>query len=200
MKKDTNNDPHYDRQLGQGKLSFDPKDKTGSDKDYETNPDKSQQQFLHKAKVEVTERVSPIQGPVLDAKPLFHFIEQNHDSAVHKFFGVFLDENRMVIGVEPIAFGDHALPERVQPRLIFHFDSTFLSKHFIVLSYRVNATNDPAPTEADRRLIDDLTTLSRMMGSDFDNYVITSGTQYWSMKNQNGTACHCGKQDYIPFG
>ncbi len=156
-------------------------------------------QFLKKAKVEDTGIESPIQGPVVDEKPLFNFIEQNHDSAVAKMWGVFLDENYMALGIEPLAFGDNAEPEKFNTAALFHYYSVFFAKRFVLMSYRYNATDDPAPTDADKKLIDTLQMQARIMNdADFSNYAIFAGNHYWSTRQQNGTACHCGSQDYMP--
>lgn len=156
-------------------------------------------QFLKKALVEDSGIESPIQGPVLDEKPLFTFIQQNHDSAVAKMWGVFLDENYMVLGVEPLAFGDSAEPGKFNTAALFHYYSVFFAKRFVLMAYRYNATDDPAPTDADKQLIDTLQMQSRIMNNaDFSNYAIFTANHYWSTRQQNGTACHCGKQHYIP--
>lgn len=168
--------------------------------DYKDGKDEGRQ-FLKKALVEDTGIESPIQGPVLDEKPLVGFVQQNHDSAVAKMWGVFLDENYMVLGVEPLAFGDGAEPSKFNTGALFHYYSVFCARRFILMSYRFNATDDPAPTDADKTLIDTLQMQSKIMNdADFSNYAIFAGNHYWSTRQQNGTACHCGKQHYMPRG
>lgn len=156
-------------------------------------------QFLKKPSVTDTDIESPIQGPVMDEKPLFTFVQQNHDSAVAKMWGVFLDDNYMVLGIEPLAFGDNAAPEQFNTAALFHYYSVFFAKRFILMSYRYNATDDPAPTDADKKLIETLQMQAKIMNNaDFSNYAIFAGDRYWSTRQQNGTACHCGSQDYMP--
>lgn len=156
-------------------------------------------QFLRKAKYVETGIESPIQGPVLDETPLFNFIKQNHDSTIPKTWGVFLDGNHMVLGVEALAFGESAAPEKFNDatKVIFHYFSAFFASRFILINYRVNALDDPAPTDADKTLIDTLLMKSKIMEADMSNYIIVAGDHYWSTRQQNGTACHCGKQHYV---
>lgn len=158
------------------------------------------QSFLRKAVAVETGIPSPIQGPVLDEQPLFNFIKDNHDATIPKTWGVFLDENHMVLGIEPLAFGDSATPEafNTSTKIIFHYFSVFFSSRFVLIHYRVNPLNDPTPTDDDKKLIDTLLMQSKVMEADLSNYVIVAGDHYWSTRQQNGTACHCGSQHYIP--
>ena len=156
-------------------------------------------QYLRKAKFVETSIQSPIQGPVLDEKPLFNFIKQNHDSTIPKVWGVFMDENHMVLGIEALAFGDSATPEKFNEasKVIFHYFAAFFASRFILINYRVTALDDPAPTDADKTFIDTLLMKSKIMEADMSNYIIVSGDHYWSTRQKNGTACHCGKQHYL---
>lgn len=97
-------------------------------------------------------------------------------------------------------FGDHATPEKFNEstKIIFHYFAVFNATRYILINYRVNALSDPAPTDADKALIDTLLMQSKVMEADLSNYVIFAGEHYWSTRQQNGTACHCGKQNYIP--
>ena len=154
-------------------------------------------QYLKKVKLEDTNIQSPIQGPVLDEKPIFKFVRENRDSTIPKVWGIYLDERYMAAGIQPLAFGEPAHPAQFHTGTLFHFYAVFNAKRFIFLTTRPG--DDPSPTEEDKRLIGTLQVQAQIMNNaDFDNYMIASGDQYWSMKQHNGTACHCGAQDYIP--
>jgi len=67
---------------------------------------------------------------------------------------------------------------------------------FIVIVNHPNG--DAAPTDDDRKLVGLLQVQAQVMRANFHDYVIVgcNGT-YWSMRLHKGTACHCGRQEYI---
>ena len=113
---------------------------------------------------------------------------------------MFLNADYLSIGNEPLALGEHANPKNFVEMTgnIYHYYSVFLAKRFILLTNHI--TDDATPTEADKELIKRLQEDSRYISfkPDFYDYVIVAGDHYWSMNVQNGTACHCGQQHYIP--
>ena len=151
-------------------------------------------QYLKKPVIEETNIPNPIQGPVQDPNKLFHFMKDVHDSTVPKMWAIFLNEGRYSIGNEPIALGEHALPQNLNLKALTHYAAFFYAAHVILLT---NHTNDDAtPSEEDKQLIKHVEQALAPMEVNFADYVIVAGDHYWSMTTQNGTACHCGQQHY----
>ncbi len=154
-------------------------------------------QYMKVYKVEETDTPNPIQGPVKDPNTLFHFMRDVHDSTVPKIWGIFLNEQCLSIGNEPLAIGHHAEPLNFETGTLSHFYSLFFAKKFILLTN--HTTDDASPSEEDkdliRRLQNDSQTLSYK--PQFEDYIIVAGDHYWSMNKRNGTACHCGQQHYV---
>jgi len=152
-------------------------------------------QYLKRPVLEETNIPNPIQGPVKDPNKLFHFMKDVHDSTIPKMWAIFLNEGRYSIGNEPLALGEHALPENLSIKSLTHFAAFFYSAHVILLTNHVNG--DATPTEEDKKLVKKVEHVLEPMEISFADYVIVAGDHYWSMNVQNGTACHCGQQHYI---
>ena len=164
----------------------------------DSKPDSSWQdpetRYVHKPRLVETEIPNPIQGPVRGPDPLYQFMRDVHDETVPKMWGIFLNEGRYSIGNEPLAIGDAALPGRVSMKAIAHYASVFYAAHVVLLTNRPN--NDPSPTDADRDLIHQAKQALGVLEINLADYVIVGGKQYWSMTQQDGTACDCGSQHH----
>ena len=107
--------------------------------------------------------------------------------------------------VEPFAdeFSSRNKHSRSLPRqftqLLYHYFSLFLAKKFMILINHPGS-NDPTPDEADRKLIRALQADEQILSFKpfFADFIIVAKRSYFSMATNDGTACHCGHQEYIP--
>lgn len=149
-------------------------------------------QYLKKPVLEETDIPNPIQGPVRDPDKLIHFMRDLKSSAVPTFIAIFLDENYFSVGNQILG---HLTAEDFKTGLLFKFHYIFGGQKFVLMTNHTN--NDATPTEADRKLITDLQIKTKVLDEiEFFDYVVVADDHYWSMTQQNGTACHCGQQCY----
>jgi DNA repair protein RadC len=152
--------------------------------------------YLKEIKLIETEKENPIQGQVRDPKDLVTFMRDLQNSSVPKAIVVLLDENLLSLGHEIIAIGQ--TPNNFDIGIALQYYLIFGAKKFIVIVNHVNS--DATPTEADKKAIQklqvDCQTLS--FKPEFQDYIIVGDKNtYWSMSTQDGTACHCGCQEYF---
>jgi DNA repair protein RadC len=83
--------------------------------------------------------------------------------------------------------------------MIWHYFSLFLAKKFTVLINHPGST-DPTPNEDDKKLMRALQADSQVLSFKpfFEDFIIVAKKSYFSMATNDGTACRCGHQEYIP--
>lgn len=162
------------------------------------NEKNSDTHYLKKPLLEETNTPNPLQGPIKDSDQLYHFIQDVHDATLPKLWGIFLNEDYLSLGNEPLALGHHAQPENFATGTLFHFYALFFAKRFLIVTN--HTTDDAAPSDGDKDLIRRLQADAQALSfkPHFADYVIVAGDHYWSMSKQDGTACHCGQQHNIP--
>jgi len=152
-------------------------------------------QYIHLPKLERTDTPNPIQGRVKGPDQLYHFIRDVHDATTPKMWGIFLDDDGRSLGNEPLALGLNAEPDQFNVENVFHYYYVFHAKSVALVTNHVNG--DPAPTDADRKLIHNIQALNATLPSvSLSDYVIVGDNKYWCMSDHNGTGCHCGQHHY----
>lgn len=139
----------------------------------------------------------PIQGQVRDPQDMFQFLKDLKSEQTPKVIGVYLDRNNLFLGHQ-VFLG--ASPETFETGALWHYYLMFMAKKFILLINHPNS-KDPTPTDADKRLMDQLRTESITFSfkPEFEDFVIVARKSYYSMAFRQGTACHCGHQAYLPM-
>ena len=153
-------------------------------------------QYIKRPVLQETDIPNPIQGPVLNADPLFHFLQDVHDASTPKMWGIFLNKERHSVGNEILAIGDGANPKGFNTRSLVHYYGVFYAHRFAIITNHLS--DDAAPSEGDKELISRLQQIATLLEAEFTDYIVVAGDHYWSMSGSNGTACHCGKQHYLP--
>ena len=168
----------------------------GASKDESKGKKETGKRYLKKFKLEQTDMENPIQGQVKDPEALYVFMRDLQDTSVPKIIGVYLDENHMSVANEVLGLG--IKPSELGVDVLFGFATVFRAPKFIIITNHPSV--DATPDESDRKLIRRLQAQSHIMKKQFVDYVIVAGKTYWSMNVLDGTACHCGQQEYIPEG
>lgn len=151
--------------------------------------------YLKKFEIVETNTELPIQGQVRDPEDLYMFLKDLESDQVPKIIGVYLDENHLFLAHQ-IFLGQTPDTFRTQD---FHFYyNLFLAKRFIVLINHPNG--DPTPTDSDIQLIKKLQNDAAVLSYHpfFADFIIVGKKSYFSLATNEGTACHCGHQEYIP--
>jgi DNA repair protein RadC len=152
--------------------------------------------YLKKFEIVETEVELPIQGQVRDPEDLFKFLKDLESESVSKVIGIYLDQNNLFLGHQ-VFLGSS--PKSFDTQLLYHYFSLFLAKKFMILINHPGS-NDPTPDEADRKLIRALQADEQILSFKpfFADFIIVAKRSYFSMATNDGTACHCGHQEYIP--
>ncbi len=152
--------------------------------------------YLKKFEIVETEVELPIQGQVRDPDDLFRFLKDLESESVSKVIGIYLDANNLFLGHQ-VFLGSS--PATFDTQLLYHYYSLFLAKKFMVL---VNhpGSNDATPNEADRKLMRALQADAQVLSFRpfFADFVVVARKTYFSMATNDGTACRCGHQEYVP--
>lgn len=156
---------------------------------------KDHKRYLKKFEIVETDVELPIQGQVRDPEDLYVFLKDLENDQVPKVIGVYLDENHLFLAHQ-IFLGQAPKTFKTQD---FHFYyNLFLAKRFIVLIN--HPSGDPTPTDDDIALMKKLQNDSAVLSYHpfFADFIIVGGKSYYSMATNDGTACHCGHQEYVP--
>jgi len=115
---------------------------------------------------------------------------------VSKIIGIYLDDKNLFLGHQ-VFLGSS--PKNFDTQMLWHYFSLFLAKKFILIMNHPGSI-DPTPDEADRKLIRSLQADSQVLSfhPNFEDFIIVSKRSYFSMATNDGTACRCGHQEYIP--
>lgn len=152
--------------------------------------------YLKKFEIVETQVELPIQGQVRDPEDMYKFLKDLESENVPKIIGVYLDQQNLFLGHQ-VFLG--ATPETFDTQMLYHYYSLFLAKKFILLINHPQ-TGDPTPTDADVKLMRALEADSHVLSFKpiFADFVIVGKKTYFSHAFNNGTACKCGHQEYIP--
>lgn len=152
--------------------------------------------YLKKFEIVETEVELPIQGQVRDPEDMYMFLRDLENENVSKIIGVYLDNNNLFLGHQ-VFLG--ASPATFDTQLLYHYYSLFLAKKFILLINHPGS-GDPTPVEADLKLMRSLQADAQVLSFKpfFADFVIVGKKTYFSMATNDGSACRCGHQEYIP--
>lgn len=152
--------------------------------------------YLKKFEIVETDVELPIQGQVRDPEDLYKFLKDLENESVSKVIGIYLDDKNLFLGHQ-VFLGSS--PKNFDTQMLWHYFSLFLAKKFILLINHPGST-DPTPDEADRKLMRALQADAQVLSFKpyFADFIIVAKKSYFSMATNDGTACHCGHQEYIP--
>lgn len=156
---------------------------------------KEHKRYLKKFEIVETDQELPIQGQVRDPEDLYVFLKDLENDQVPKIIGIYLDQNHLFLAHQ-VFLGQTSATFETQP---FHFYyNIFLAKRFIVLINHPNG--DSTPTDDDIKLMKKFQNDAAVLSYHpfFADFIIVGKKSYYSMATNDGTACHCGHQEYIP--
>ncbi len=164
-------------------------------KDKKTKHD-PEKRYLKKFEITETDVELPIQGQVRDPEDLYRFLKDLENESVSKVIGIYLDDKNLFLGHQ-VFLG--MSPQVFDTQLLYHYYALFLAKKFIILINHPGST-DPTPDEFDKKLIRALQADAQVLSFKpfFADFIIVAKRSYFSMATNDGTACHCGHQEYIP--
>ncbi len=162
----------------------------------EENIHQEGKRYLKKFEIVETDVELPIQGQVRDPEDLYKFLKDLENENVSKIIGIYLDDKNLFLGHQ-VFLGSS--PKNFDTQMLWHYFSLFLAKKFIIIMNHPGSI-DPTPDDADRKLIRSLQADSQVLSfhPNFEDFIIVSKRSYFSMATNDGTACHCGHQEYIP--
>lgn len=153
--------------------------------------------YLKQFEIVETKVELPIQGQVRDPEDLYIFLKDLENDQVPKIIGVYLDANHLFLGHQ-IFLGQ--TPATFDTQMFHFYYNLFLAKRFVVL---INHPNGNAtPTDDDLKLLKKFESDSQILSYHpfFADFIVVGKKSYYSMATNDGTACHCGHQEYIPAG
>ena len=164
-------------------------------KKHTPEPDKSDKRYLKKFEIVETDVELPIQGQVRDPEDLYKFLKDLENKSVSKIIGIYLDDKNLFLGHQ-VFLGSS--PKVFDTQLLYHYYALFLAKKFILIINHPGST-DPTPDEADKKLMRALQADAQVLSFNpfFADFIIVAKRSYFSMSTNDGTACHCGHQEYI---
>lgn len=152
--------------------------------------------YLKKFEITETEVELPIQGQVKDPEDLYKFLKDLEDESVAKVIGIYLDKDNLFLGHQ-VFLGSSS--GTFDTQLLYHYYSLFLAKKFMILINHPGSI-DPTPTDSDLKLMRSLQADAQVLSFKpfFADFIIVAKRSYFSMATNDGSACHCGHQEYIP--
>ena len=151
--------------------------------------------YLKKFEIVETDVELPIQGQVRDPEDLYVFLKDLESDQVPKIIGVYLDQNHLFLGHQ-VFLGQSSAT--FQTQMLHFYYNLFLAKRFIVLIN--HPTGDATPTDDDTKLMRKLQSDADVLSYKpfFADFIVVGKKSYFSMATNDGTACHCGHQEYMP--
>ncbi len=151
--------------------------------------------YLKKFEIIETDTELPIQGQVRDPEDLYVFLKDLETDQVSKIIGIYLDENHLFLAHQ-VFLGQ--TPKTFETQTFHHYYNLFLAKRFIVLIN--HPSGDATPTDDDIKLMKKFQSDSDVLSYKpfFADFIVVGKKSYFSMATNDGTACHCGHQEYIP--
>ncbi len=151
--------------------------------------------YLKKFHIIETTTELPIQGQVRDPEDLYIFFKDMHDENVPKVIGIYLDQNNLFLGHQVFLGYTSAT---FDTSMLYYYYFLFQAKKFtLVINH---PSGEPTPDADDQQLMRSLLNDSQSLSFKpfFEDFIVLGGNKYFSMSTNNGTACHCGHQEYIP--
>lgn len=151
--------------------------------------------YLKKFEIVETDVELPIQGQVRDPEDLYVFLKDLENEQVPKIIGVYLDENHLFLAHQ-VFLGQSS--KTFETQTFHHYYNLFLAKRFVVIIN--HPSGDPTPTDDDIKLMKKFQSDSAVLSYKpfFADFIVVGKKSYYSMAMNDGTACHCGHQEYIP--
>ena len=121
---------------------------------------------------------NPVKGQVREPGHIYQTFQAIKDSAQELLIGVYLNSDLEVVTYDTLSVGGESVT-LVIPREIFGRAFVMRAKHFILVHN--HPSGDPAPSAADRKVIEALKAQSAIMEITFLDFIIAGDRRYWSM-------------------
>ena len=136
--------------------------------------------YLKKLNIKLVrgEYQNPVKGQVREPGHIYRTFKAIKDSAQELLIGVYLNADLEVLSYDTLSVGGESVT-LVIPREIFGRAFVMRAKYFILIHN--HPSGNPAPSPADRHVIETLKAQSAVMEIRFLDFIIAGDRRYWSM-------------------
>lgn len=136
--------------------------------------------YLKKLKIELVkgEYKNPVKGQVREPKQVYEVFKAIKDKAQETLIGVYLDTDLEVKTYDTLSIGTQSTT-LVDESEIFGRAFVFKARYLILIHN--HPQGDPAPSESDKLVMEQLIKQAKIMNLSFLDFIIVGDDSYWSM-------------------